>query len=105
MVLGSAPFGRLAPDCERDSPDLLLHEQVAILQFQGARDDFVWPLVLLQERSHWTPPLGLAQFRGLFQTNWPALTAVVVMATIPVLVLYIFCQRYFTAGVASGVKG
>jgi len=79
---------------------------VAILQFQGAWNNFFWPLVLLQERSHWTLPLGLAQFRGLFQTNWPALTAVVVMATIPVLVLYIFFQRYFTAGVAaSGVKG
>ena len=51
-------------------------------------------------------PTALAQFRGLFQTNWPALTAVVVMATIPILVLYIFFQRYFTAGVAaSGVKG
>ena len=79
---------------------------VAILQFQGAWNNFFWPLVLLQERSHWTLPLGLAQFRGLFQTNWPALTAVVVMATIPVLVLYIFFQRYFTAGIAaSGVKG
>ena len=77
---------------------------VAILQFQGAWNNFFWPLVLLQERSHWTLPLGLAQFRGLFQTNWPALTAVVVMATIPVL--YVFFQRYFTAGVAaSGVKG
>jgi multiple sugar transport system permease protein len=79
---------------------------VAILQFQGAWNNFFWPLVLLQERSHWTLPLGLAQFRGLFQTNWPALTAVVVMATIPVLVLYVFFQRYFTAGVAAtGVKG
>ena len=79
---------------------------VAILQFQGAWNNFFWPLVLLQERSHWTLPLGLAQFRGLFQTNWPALTAVVVMATIPILVLYIFFQRYFTAGIAaSGVKG
>ena len=79
---------------------------VAILQFQGAWNNFFWPLVLLQERSHWTLPLGLAQFRGLFQTNWPALTAVVVMATIPILVLYVFFQRYFTAGVAaSGVKG
>ena len=79
---------------------------VAILQFQGAWNNFFWPLVLLQERSHWTLPLGLAQFRGLFQTNWPALTAVVVMATIPVLVLYVFVQRYFTAGIAaSGVKG
>jgi multiple sugar transport system permease protein len=79
---------------------------VAILQFQGAWNNFFWPLVLLQERSHWTLPLGLAQFRGLFETDWPALTAVVVMATIPVLVLYIFFQRYFTAGVAAtGVKG
>ena len=79
---------------------------VAILQFQGAWNNFFWPLVLLQERSHWTLPLGLAQFRGMFETNWPALTAVVVMATIPILVLYIFFQRYFTAGIAaSGVKG
>jgi multiple sugar transport system permease protein len=79
---------------------------VAILQFQGAWNNFFWPLVLLQERSHWTLPLGLAQFRGLFRVDWPALTAVVVMATIPILVLYLFFQRYFTAGVAaSGVKG
>ena len=79
---------------------------VALRPLQGAWNNFFWPLVLLQERSHWTLPLGLAQFRGLFQTNWPALTAVVVMATIPVLVLYVFFQRYFTAGVAaSGVKG
>jgi multiple sugar transport system permease protein len=79
---------------------------VAILQFQGAWNNFFWPLVLLQERSHWTLPLGLAQFRGFYQTNWPALTAVIVMATIPILVLYLFFQRYFVAGVAaSGVKG
>jgi multiple sugar transport system permease protein len=79
---------------------------VAILQFQGAWNNFFWPLVLYQERSHWTLPLGLAQFRFLYDTNWPALTAVVVMATIPILVLYLFFQRYFVAGVAaSGVKG
>ncbi len=79
---------------------------VAILQFQGAWNNFFWPLVLLQERSHWTLPLGLAQFRGLYQTDWPALTAVIVMATIPILVLYLFFQRYFVAGVAaSGIKG
>jgi multiple sugar transport system permease protein len=79
---------------------------VAILQFQGAWNNFFWPLVLYQERSHWTLPLGLAQFRFLYDTNWPALTAVVVMATLPILVLYLFFQRYFVAGVAaSGVKG
>jgi multiple sugar transport system permease protein len=79
---------------------------VAILQFQGAWNNFFWPLILYQERSHWTLPLGLAQFRFQYETNWPALTAVVVMATLPILVLYLFFQRYFVAGVAaSGVKG
>jgi multiple sugar transport system permease protein len=79
---------------------------VAILQFQGAWNNFFWPLVLLQERSNWTLPLGIAQFRFLYSTNWPALSAVVVMATIPILILYLFFQRYFVAGIAaSGVKG
>jgi multiple sugar transport system permease protein len=79
---------------------------VAILQFQGAWNNFFWPLVLLQERSHWTLPLGIAQFRFLYTTNWPAVSAVVVMATIPILILYLFFQRYFVAGIAaSGVKG
>jgi multiple sugar transport system permease protein len=79
---------------------------VAILQFQGAWNNFFWPLVLLQERSHWTLPLGIAQFRFLYTSNWPAVSAVVVMATIPILILYLFFQRYFVAGIAaSGVKG
>jgi multiple sugar transport system permease protein len=80
---------------------------VAILQFQGAWNNFFWPLVLLgPARDHWTLPLGIAQFRFLYTTNWPAVSAVVVLATIPILVLYLFFQRYFVAGIAaSGVKG
>src|SRR5687767_11692040 len=78
---------------------------VAILQFQGAWNNFFWPLILYQEQSHWTLPLGLAQFRSFFEVNWPALTAVVVMATLPILILYLYFQRYFVAGIASsGVK-
>ena len=79
---------------------------MAILQFQGAWNNFFWPLVLYQEQSHWTLPLGLAQFRSFFEVNWPALTAVIVMATLPILVLYLYFQRFFVAGIAaSGVKG
>jgi multiple sugar transport system permease protein len=79
---------------------------VAILQFQGAWNNFFWPLILYQEQSHWTLPLGLAQFRNFFEVDWPALTAVVVMATLPILILYLYFQRFFVAGIASsGVKG
>lgn len=80
---------------------------VAILQFQGAWNGFFWPLVILAgEQSQWTLPLGLSQFRLQFNTLWPPLMAVAVMATLPILILYVFFQRYFVEGVAaSGVKG
>jgi multiple sugar transport system permease protein len=78
---------------------------VAILQFQGAWNSFFWPLVLL-ERQYFTIPIALTFFRTEFQTNWPPLMAMVVLATIPILILYIFFQRYFVEGIAaSGVKG
>jgi len=81
---------------------------VAILQFQGAWNSFFWPLILLRDQAYFTIPISLNFFRsaGGFSTNYSPLMAVVVLATLPVLVLYIFFQRYFVEGIAaSGVKG
>jgi multiple sugar transport system permease protein len=81
---------------------------VTILQFQGTWNGFFWPFVLIRDQDLWTLPLGLTQFRlvGGFGTNWPPLMATVVLATVPILILYMFFQRYFVEGVAaSGVKG
>ena len=81
---------------------------VAILQFQGTWNSFFWPVILLRDRDHWMIPMSLYLFResGGLTTNWPPLMAVIVIATIPILILYIFFQRFFVEGVAaSGVKG
>ncbi|MBA3876652.1 MAG: ABC transporter permease [Anaerolinea sp.] len=81
---------------------------VAILQFQGTWNGYFWPLIILQDQDQYTLPVGLSQFRlaGGMGTNWPPLMATVVMATIPILILYLFFQRYFVEGIAaSGVKG
>lgn len=79
---------------------------VAVLQFQGTWNGFFWPVILLRERDHWTLPLALAQFQDLYQTQWAPLMALVVLATLPILFLYLFFQRYFVEGIAaSGVKG
>lgn len=80
---------------------------VAILQFQGTWNGFFWPLILLQrERDLWTLPLALGQFRFQYQTDWAPLMAVVILATLPIVVIYVFFQRYFVEGIAaSGVKG
>jgi len=81
---------------------------VTILQFQGTWNGFFWPFVLIRDQNLWTLPLGLTEFRlvGGFGTNWPPLMATVVLATVPILILYMFFQRYFVEGIAaSGVKG
>ena len=81
---------------------------VTILQFQGTWNAFFWPVILLRDIEHKTLPLGLFLFResGGLSTNWPPLMAVIVIATVPILVLYVFFQRFFVEGVAaSGVKG
>jgi multiple sugar transport system permease protein len=79
---------------------------VSILAFQGAWNGFFWPLLILQDQSHWTLPLGLFSLTQEFLTFWPALMAVTIAAILPILVIYLFFQRYFVASVAaSGVKG
>jgi len=81
---------------------------VSILQFQGSWNAFFWPFILLRDPDYFTVPIALTFFRGQggFTTNYPPLMAVVVLATVPILVLYIFFQRYFVEGIAaSGVKG
>ena len=80
---------------------------VAILQFQGTWNGLFWPAIFFGPvREHWTLPFGIVQFQGVYQSNWPPMMAVVVVATIPILVIYLFFQRYFIEGIAaSGVKG
>jgi multiple sugar transport system permease protein len=79
---------------------------VAILEFQGTWNDFFWANLLLQSPQHWTLPEGLAQFVFTYRTTWNALMAGTIISLTPVVIVYLFFQRYFVAGVASsGVKG
>ncbi len=79
---------------------------VAIMSFQGTWNGFFWPLVTLQAPQHWTLPLGLSQFRFQYSADWPPLMAMDVIATVPIVILYLFFQRYFVGGLSAGaVKG
>jgi multiple sugar transport system permease protein len=81
---------------------------VAILAFQGIWNDFFWALIILGfgDPQKLTIQLGIAQFVGQYGGNWPALMAAATMAILPVVIVYVFFQRYFVAGVAAaGVKG
>jgi multiple sugar transport system permease protein len=81
---------------------------VAILSFQGIWNDFFWALIILgfADADKLTVQLGLAQFVTQYGGNWPAMMAAATMAIVPVVIVYVFFQRYFVAGItAAGVKG
>jgi multiple sugar transport system permease protein len=79
---------------------------VSILTFQGMWNGLFWPVVLLQDQSQYTIPIGIAQFIQKYTTLWPQLMAASVIAILPIVILFVFFQRYFVAGVAAaGVKG
>jgi multiple sugar transport system permease protein len=79
---------------------------LAVITFMWTWNDFLWPLITIYSPEHMTLQLGLATFQGAHQTNTNLLMAANVMTVLPVLLLFLFAQRYFVRGIAtSGLKG
>ena len=80
---------------------------VAILSFIGAWDDFLWPLLVLQDPSKLTLTVGLAYLQSSqFSVDPRTLAAGTMIALLPILVLFLALQRFFFRGVGEGaVKG
>jgi multiple sugar transport system permease protein len=80
---------------------------LAILVFVDNWDSFLWPLIVLNSDT-WKPlPLGLAQFLSNYGNAWTLFMAACVLATIPLLVVFIVLQRGFLQAFSglSGIKG
>ena len=79
---------------------------LGILTFLAQWDNFLWPLVILQDVDKYTLPIGLAQFRGRLGTDVGATAAGSIFAVAPVVVIYIILQRRVIEGIAlTGMKG
>ena len=79
---------------------------MAILAFIHHWNDFLRPLVFLQERDLRTLAIGLRLFRGEFLVQWNLLMAASTLMLLPVLALFFAAQRYFVQGIVmSGLKG
>jgi arabinosaccharide transport system permease protein len=79
---------------------------MAILQALGSWNNFLWPLIVLKSSENLTLPIGLSTLLTPYGNNYDVLIAGSVMAIFPVLIIYIFFQRYFIEGMtAGGVKG
>lgn len=78
----------------------------AIFLFVIHWNDLLYPLLFIQEPDKKTLPLALLDFTGQHLTNYPLLFTGVVVSSVPILVAYLFLQRWFVAGMTAGsVKG
>ena len=76
---------------------------LAILNFSGFWAEFYRPLIFLQTQDNFTLPLGLVALKGNLGTgSISVVLAGVVLAMLPSVLLFIFAQRYFIAGITAG---
>jgi len=78
---------------------------VAIFTFVTSWNDFLWPSLMLHTRDGMTLPVGLAALQGFFSSDARSIAAGVCMTIVPILIFFIFAQRYFVRGLAGAVKG
>jgi raffinose/stachyose/melibiose transport system permease protein len=78
----------------------------AIFLFVIHWNDLLYPLLFINEADKRTIPVALLSFQGEFLTDYPLLFTGVVVASAPIVIAYVFLQRYFVAGITAGaVKG
>jgi multiple sugar transport system permease protein len=81
---------------------------LGIFSFMGSWNSFLWPLLIVSNRSFMTLPLALATLQGLYpgQTQWNLVMAGTVISVVPMTLVFLFAQRWVIQGVAaSGLKG
>lgn len=79
---------------------------LVVLSFLTNWNDFLWPVYVIFTRTRQTLPPGLATLQGAFAINYPVIMAGAVIASIPVLALFVVAQRFIIEGVSqTGVKG
>jgi multiple sugar transport system permease protein len=79
---------------------------LTVIAFLTNWNDFIWPVYVLFSPEKLTLPPGLATLQGAYTTDYPVIMAGAALASIPVLILFVICQRYIIEGVSrSGLKG
>jgi raffinose/stachyose/melibiose transport system permease protein len=78
---------------------------VIILNAVFVWNDFLTPLIYLGGTPNETLPVVVYQFVGQYVSNWGYIFAAVVMASLPILVVFLLLQRYVIRGFTSGLKG
>jgi putative chitobiose transport system permease protein len=77
----------------------------SILQFVAFWNSFLWAWIVVRDRNLLPLSAGLIDLAGTFSTNTRAISAGAVLQIIPIIVIFLFFQRYFMRGLEGAVKG
>ena len=78
---------------------------LAIFSVVWRWNDFLWPLIVLSRKELYTLQVGLSMYSGELNVQWHFILAMTVVTMIPVVLVFIFLQRFITTGIAgAGLK-
>ena len=82
---------------------------LTMFTFLASWNNFMWPLIVTESIEKKTLPIGLAYFQEVYQytqPDWGLLMAGSLLAVLPVIIVFIFAQRFFVEGIKlTGIKG
>ena len=68
-------------------------------------NSLLWPSLMLRDRELYTLPVGLTALRGMFTADFRLIAAGAIMVILPILIGFVFAQRYFVNGMSGAIKG
>ena len=77
---------------------------LGIFSFISFWNSFIWPLIVLNDVNKYPLQVGLAYLASGLEQNYRYITASLVVATLPVIIFFLFTQRYFTEGFTGALK-
>jgi multiple sugar transport system permease protein len=79
---------------------------LAILTFLGVWNDFLWPVIVTTDIEMWTVAMGIGSYTAQLATEWNLQMAAATVASVPVILIFIFFQRQIIEGIAlTGMRG
>lgn len=79
---------------------------VGIFTFMGQWNSYIWPLIVTNSEEMRMISVGISMFKDQFVTQWTLMMAASTTATLPLLIVFLFAQRFFIEGITlTGLKG
>lgn len=79
---------------------------VGLFSFMASWNDFLGPLVYLNDSDKFTLSLGLMQFQGMYTAQWQYMMAAASVVVIPTVIIFFLGQKHFIEGISmTGLKG